>query len=65
MRVRKNPYRPAAAYEFVKAEGNLRLQISASDCRTCNIKDPTQNIVWMTMEGSGPNYAESEFTIPA
>ncbi|SAL66001.1 hypothetical protein AWB65_06272 [Caballeronia humi] len=29
------------------------------------MKDPTQNIVWMTVEGSGPNYAECEFTIPA
>jgi len=55
-------YCPAGVYEFVKAEDNSdRLQINASNCvhcKTCDIKDPTQNIVWVTPEGGGgPNYA--------
>jgi electron-transferring-flavoprotein dehydrogenase len=55
-------YCPAAVYEFVKdAEGADRLQINAANCvhcKTCDIKDPTQNIVWVTPEGGGgPNYA--------
>ncbi|SAL07973.1 electron transport protein [Caballeronia arationis] len=54
-------YCPAAVYEFVKADdGNERLQINAQNCvhcKTCDIKDPTQNIVWVTPEGGGgPNY---------
>ncbi len=54
-------YCPAGVYEFVKAEdGSDRLQINASNCvhcKTCDIKDPTQNIVWVTPEGGGgPNY---------
>ena len=54
-------YCPAGVYEFVKAEnGRERLQINASNCihcKTCDIKDPTQNIVWITPEGGGgPNY---------
>ena len=54
-------YCPAAVYEFVKgADGNERLQINFQNCvhcKTCDIKDPTQNIVWVTPEGGGgPNY---------
>ncbi|MGS0639797.1 4Fe-4S dicluster domain-containing protein, partial [Citrobacter sp. VF227] len=52
---------PAAVYEFVKNDdGNERLVINAQNCvhcKTCDIKDPTQNIVWVTPEGGGgPNY---------
>jgi electron-transferring-flavoprotein dehydrogenase len=55
-------YCPAGVYEFVKNDdGSDRLQINAQNCvhcKTCDIKDPTQNIVWVTPEGSGgPNYA--------
>ena len=55
-------YCPAGVYEFVKNEDNTdRLQINAQNCvhcKTCDIKDPTQNIVWITPEGGGgPNYA--------
>ena len=55
-------YCPAGVYEFVKTEdGADRLQINAQNCvhcKTCDIKDPTQNIVWITPEGGGgPNYA--------
>jgi len=55
-------YCPAGVYEFVKTdEGDDRLQINAQNCvhcKTCDIKDPTQNIVWVTPEGGGgPNYA--------
>jgi electron-transferring-flavoprotein dehydrogenase len=54
-------YCPAGVYEFVKLEsGKDRLQINAQNCvhcKTCDIKDPTQNIVWVTPEGGGgPNY---------
>ncbi len=54
-------YCPAAVYEFIKDEaGADKLQINAQNCvhcKTCDIKDPTQNIVWVTPEGSGgPNY---------
>ncbi|MBH9575338.1 electron transfer flavoprotein-ubiquinone oxidoreductase [Inhella proteolytica] len=54
-------YCPAGVYEFVKAEDSgARLQINAQNCvhcKTCDIKDPTQNIVWITPEGGGgPNY---------
>ncbi|HYP83567.1 electron transfer flavoprotein-ubiquinone oxidoreductase [Variovorax sp.] len=54
---------PAGVYEFVPDEqqaGQRRLQINAQNCvhcKTCDIKDPTQNIVWVTPEGGGgPNY---------
>jgi len=55
-------YCPAGVYEFVKNDdGSDRLQINAQNCvhcKTCDIKDPTQNIVWITPEGGGgPNYA--------
>ncbi|WP_085946783.1 electron transfer flavoprotein-ubiquinone oxidoreductase [Herbaspirillum sp. B65] len=54
-------YCPAGVYEFVGVEeGRPRLQINAQNClhcKTCDIKDPTQNIVWVTPEGGGgPNY---------
>jgi electron-transferring-flavoprotein dehydrogenase len=53
-------YCPAGVYEFVQDNGNARLQINAQNCvhcKTCDIKDPTQNIVWVTPEGGGgPNY---------
>jgi electron-transferring-flavoprotein dehydrogenase len=53
-------YCPAGVYEFVKTdEGRDRLQINAQNCvhcKTCDIKDPTQNIIWVTPEGGGPNY---------
>lgn len=53
-------YCPAAVYEFVQEDGKERLQINAQNCvhcKTCDIKDPTQNIVWVTPEGGGgPNY---------
>ena len=54
-------YCPAGVYEFVKTDaGEDRLQINAQNCvhcKTCDIKDPTQNIVWVTPEGGGgPNY---------
>jgi len=55
-------YCPAGVYEFVKNEDNSdRLQINAQNCvhcKTCDIKDPTQNIVWVAPEGGGgPNYS--------
>jgi len=55
-------YCPAGVYEYVKSpEGSDRLQINAQNCvhcKTCDIKDPTQNIVWITPEGGGgPNYS--------
>jgi len=55
-------YCPAGVYEFVDGDdGQPRLVINAQNCvhcKTCDIKDPTQNIVWVTPEGGGgPNYA--------
>ena len=55
-------YCPAGVYEFVKTDtGADRLQINAQNCvhcKTCDIKDPMQNIVWVTPEGGGgPNYS--------
>jgi electron-transferring-flavoprotein dehydrogenase len=54
-------YCPAGVYEFVSADGGERLQINAQNCvhcKTCDIKDPRQNIVWVAPEGGGgPNYA--------
>ena len=55
-------YCPAGVYEIVRDNdgSNPRLQINAQNCvhcKTCDIKDPTQNIVWVTPEGGGgPNY---------
>jgi electron-transferring-flavoprotein dehydrogenase len=55
-------YCPAGVYEFVKDDdGSDRLQINAQNCvhcKTCDIKDPLQNIVWVVPEGGGgPNYS--------
>lgn len=55
-------YCPAGVYEFVEADGpeGWRLQINAQNCvhcKSCDIKDPTQNIVWVVPEGGGgPHY---------
>ncbi|MEX2468956.1 MAG: electron transfer flavoprotein-ubiquinone oxidoreductase [Pseudohongiellaceae bacterium] len=54
-------YCPAAVYEVVEDDqGNKRFQINAQNCvhcKTCDIKDPAQNINWVTPEGGGgPNY---------
>ncbi|MEA3388651.1 electron transfer flavoprotein-ubiquinone oxidoreductase [Sphingobium sp. CCH11-B1] len=54
-------YCPAGVYEVVgEEEGNPRFQINAQNCvhcKTCDIKDPTQNINWVVPEGGGgPNY---------
>ena len=54
-------YCPAGVYEIVhEGEDGPRLQINAQNCvhcKTCDIKDPTQNIHWVTPEGGGgPNY---------
>ncbi len=53
-------YCPAGVYEIVEEGDAKRLQINAQNCvhcKTCDIKDPTQNIVWTTPEGGGgPNY---------
>ena len=54
-------YCPAGVYEFVKNDDHSdRLQINAQNCvhcKTCDIKDPRQNIVWVVPEGGGgPNY---------
>ncbi|HEU4350556.1 MAG TPA: electron transfer flavoprotein-ubiquinone oxidoreductase [Burkholderiales bacterium] len=53
-------YCPAGVYEFVDLDTKPRLQINAQNCvhcKTCDIKDPLQNIVWIAPEGGGgPNY---------
>ena len=53
-------YCPAGVYEIVEDEQGQRFQINAQNCvhcKTCDIKDPSQNIVWVTPEGfGGPNY---------
>ncbi|MCD4862893.1 electron transfer flavoprotein-ubiquinone oxidoreductase [Pseudomonas sp. PLB05] len=53
-------YCPAGVYEVVRDGGELRFQINAQNCvhcKTCDIKDPAQNITWVAPEGSGgPNY---------
>jgi electron-transferring-flavoprotein dehydrogenase len=53
-------YCPAGVYEFLEEGGQPRLQINAQNCvhcKTCDIKDPTQNINWVVPEGGGgPNY---------
>jgi len=54
-------YCPAGVYEYVGEGDSARLQINAQNCvhcKTCDIKDPTQNIVWVTPQGGGgPNYS--------
>ena len=53
-------YCPAGVYEIVRSDTKTRFQINAQNCvhcKTCDIKDPTQNIVWTAPEGGGgPNY---------
>jgi electron-transferring-flavoprotein dehydrogenase len=54
-------YCPAGVYEVVKeSDGNSKFQINAQNCvhcKTCDIKEPSQNINWVTPEGAGgPNY---------
>ena len=53
-------YCPAGVYEFVEVQTKPRLQINAQNCvhcKTCDIKDPLQNIIWVAPEGGGgPNY---------
>jgi electron-transferring-flavoprotein dehydrogenase len=55
-------YCPAGVYEIIKSEGVAKLQINAQNCihcKTCDIKDPTQNIMWVPPEGaSGPVYSD-------
>ncbi len=55
-------YCPAAVYEIVRDGAEPRLQINAQNClhcKTCDIKDPTQNIIWTVPEGGGgPNYQD-------
>ncbi len=54
-------YCPAGVYEIVRNQDSTYLQINAQNCihcKTCDIKDPTQNIVWLPPEGgSGPAYS--------
>lgn len=54
-------YCPAGVYEVVDEDGQPRFQINAANCvhcKTCDIKDPKQNIVWVVPEGGGgPNYS--------
>ncbi len=53
-------YCPAGVYEIIEEEGKKRFQINAQNCvhcKTCDIKDPSQNITWVVPEGTGgPNY---------
>lgn len=53
-------YCPAGVYEIIQEQDESKLQINAQNCvhcKTCDIKDPTQNIHWIAPEGSGgPNY---------
>ncbi|HPE61802.1 MAG TPA: electron transfer flavoprotein-ubiquinone oxidoreductase [Thiolinea sp.] len=53
-------YCPAGVYEIVEEAGEQRFRINAQNCihcKTCDIKDPAQNITWVTPEGGGgPNY---------
>jgi electron-transferring-flavoprotein dehydrogenase len=53
-------YCPAGVYEWVEEASGPRFQINAQNCvhcKTCDIKDPNQNITWVPPEGGGgPNY---------
>jgi electron-transferring-flavoprotein dehydrogenase len=53
-------YCPAGVYEIIEKDGEKQFQINAQNCvhcKTCDIKDPSQNINWVTPEGAGgPNY---------
>lgn len=55
-------YCPAGVYEILQKDGHPYLQINAQNCvhcKTCDIKDPTQNINWVPPEGGGgPNYVD-------
>lgn len=55
-----NRYCPAGVYEWIEEKGEMKFQINAQNCvhcKTCDIKDPNQNINWTTPEGGGgPNY---------
>jgi electron-transferring-flavoprotein dehydrogenase len=55
-------YCPAGVYEWVEDTGGVRYQINAQNCvhcKTCDIKDPSQNITWVTPEGGGgPSYID-------
>lgn len=54
-------YCPAAVYEIINVDSNPTLMINAQNCihcKTCDIKDPRQNIIWQAPEGGGgPNYS--------
>ena len=54
-------YCPAGVYEIVEEGGEKRFQINSQNCvhcKTCDIKDPAQNITWVVPEGGGgPNYS--------
>ncbi len=54
-------YCPAGVYEVIATEGQLKLQINAANClhcKTCDIKDPSRLITWLSPEGGGgPNYS--------
>jgi ferredoxin-like protein FixX len=55
-------YCPAGVYEWDEGEGGVRYQISAQNCvhcKTCDIKDPNQNINWVTPEGGRPKYVRA------
>ncbi|MEC8461017.1 MAG: electron transfer flavoprotein-ubiquinone oxidoreductase [Pseudomonadota bacterium] len=56
-------YCPAAVYEYVKIDGRVVFQINAQNCihcKTCDIKDPTQNIQWVPPQGGeGPRYSDT------
>ena len=53
-------YCPAGVYEVIEENNEQRFQINAQNCvhcKTCDIKDPAQNITWVVPEGTGgPNY---------
>ena len=53
-------YCPAGVYEVIEENGSQKFQINAQNCvhcKTCDIKDPAQNIIWVSPEGTGgPNY---------
>ena len=53
-------YCPAGVYEVIEENGSQKFQINAQNCvhcKTCDIKDPAQNIIWVSPEGNGgPNY---------
>lgn len=55
-------YCPAGVYELMKGDEGIKLQINSQNCvhcKTCDIKDPTQNINWVPPQGgSGPNYCD-------